>query len=31
LAGFFGFEKKERFEAEAGTEKAPDINDYLSE
>ena len=31
LAGFFGFDKKERFEAEAGTEKAPDINDYLSE
>ncbi len=31
LAGFFGFDKKERFEAEAGTEKAPDINDYISE
>ena len=31
LAGFFGFDKKERFEAEAGTEKAPDINDYTIE
>lgn len=30
LAGVFNFEKKLRFEAEKGTEKAPDINDYIS-
>jgi LemA protein len=29
LAGIFNFDKKERFKAEAGTEKAPDINDYI--
>jgi LemA protein len=31
LAGVFGFEKKDRFKADAGSEKAPDINDYISE
>ncbi len=30
LAGFFNFEKKTRFEAEKGAEKAPDVNDYIS-
>lgn len=29
LAGFFNFEKKDRFKAEEGSEKAPDINDYI--
>lgn len=29
LAGIFNFEKKERFKAEKGAEKAPDINDYI--
>lgn len=31
LAGVFNFEKKDRFKANAGSEKAPDINDYISE
>lgn len=29
LAGVFNFEKKDRFKSEEGSEKAPDINDYL--
>ncbi|CAM1346099.1 LemA family protein [Tenacibaculum crassostreae] len=29
LAGVFNFEKKERFKAEEGTDKAPDVNDYM--
>lgn len=29
LAGVFNFEKKDRFKAEEGTEKAPDVNDYM--
>lgn len=29
-AGIFGFEKKERFNADAGAENAPDVNDYKS-
>ncbi len=29
-ASVFGFEKKERFDADEGAEKAPDINDYKS-
>ena len=29
-ASVFGFEKKERFDADDGAEKAPDINDYKS-
>lgn len=31
LAGVFDFEKKNRFEADKGSEKAPDINDYTRE
>jgi LemA protein len=30
-AGFFGFEKKERFESDEGAEKGIDINDYKSD
>ncbi|TBV27695.1 LemA family protein [Meridianimaribacter sp. CL38] len=30
-ASFFGFEKKERFEADEGAEKGIDINDYKSD
>ncbi|GAA0740535.1 LemA family protein [Gaetbulibacter jejuensis] len=30
-AGFFGFEKKERFESNEGAEKGIDINDYKSD
>lgn len=29
LAVFFNFEKKNRFESEAGAEKSPDVNDYI--
>ena len=29
LAGVFNFEKKDRFKAEEGTDKAPDVNDYM--
>ncbi len=28
LAGIFGFEKKDRFDAAEGADKAPDVNDY---
>ncbi|MBA6157235.1 LemA family protein [Tenacibaculum sp. S7007] len=29
LAGMFGFEKKDRFNADEGAEKAPDVNDFI--
>ena len=29
LAGMFGFEKKDRFDADEGAEKAPDVNDFI--
>ncbi len=31
LAGVFDFDKKERFQSEKGSEKAPDINDFIKE
>jgi len=31
LAGIFNFDKKERFKSEEGSEKAPNINDYIKE
>jgi len=31
LASAFNFDKKERFKSEDGSEKAPDINDYIKE
>lgn len=31
LAGIFNFDKKERFKSEKGSEKAPDINDFIKE
>jgi LemA protein len=31
LAGVFDFDKKERFKSEEGSEKVPDINDFIKE
>ena len=31
LAGIFNFDKKERFKSENGSEKAPDINNFIKE